>query len=178
MTDVTESYTEIEDLRHRVHLDELTKVLNRRGIEDALRSAWNEAQLYNHPLIIMALDLDNFKNVNDEAGHEQGDWILQQVAGILEGAVRDTDIVGRLGGDEFVIVLPGCPLDRAESIAAMIVASVSAISAQRNLPAVTMSIGIAAKCPDDQSELDLLRRADKAAYQAKHAGRNQWVMTQ
>lgn len=173
VSDVTEQNTEIHSLRSKVHLDELTNILNRRGIEEVMQSAWNESRLFNKTYTLMALDLDNFKAVNDEHGHEAGDYVLEKVAAVLSAAVRDSDWVGRLGGDEFVIVLPGCPAERAEAIAKTILQQIPEISAKKNYPSVTVSIGITEVDADDKSEVDVLRRADKAAYQAKHAGRNQ-----
>ncbi|WP_113905808.1 sensor domain-containing diguanylate cyclase [Aliidiomarina celeris] len=174
VTDVTEQNSEIHDLRSKVHIDELTEILNRRGIEEVMQKNWNESRLFNKTYTLMALDLDNFKTVNDEHGHEAGDYVLVEVAKVLTHAVRDSDWVGRLGGDEFVIVLPGCPAKRAESIADTILQQIPKITEARSLPEVTVSIGITEVQAHDQSEVDVLRRADKAAYQAKHAGRNRW----
>jgi len=175
VSDVTEENSRIEDLRSKAYRDELTRLMNRRGIEQVMHNAWHEAHLFNRDLVFLALDLDNFKAVNDELGHEAGDMLLEQVARALESAVRDTDWVGRLGGDEFIIVLPGCPKERAARIAAAVVESVALIKVHENQPPVTVSIGLAIIRRDDQSELDMLRRADKAAYQAKYLGRNRWV---
>lgn len=177
VSDVTEHHSKIEDLQSKAYQDELTGLLNRRGIEQVMYNAWHDAQLFNKPLVFLALDLDNFKQVNDTFGHEEGDWILEQVAETLNHAVRDTDWVGRLGGDEFVIVLPGCPQDRAITISEHIVTAISTIAQSKNLSEVTVSIGIAEYKDSDQSELDMLRRADKAAYQAKNSGKNQWYLS-
>ncbi len=178
VTDVTSQNTELETLRSKIHLDELTGLMNRRGIEQVMSTTWNEARMFNRSLTFMALDLDNFKTVNDQHGHEQGDWVLQQVARLLEQSVRDSDWVARIGGDEFVIVLPQCPYVRAVNIAEKIISEMPNITALRDLPEVTVSIGIAEKDASDQSSLDILRRADKASYQAKHGGRNRWAVAQ
>jgi len=175
VTDVTSQKKELESLRSKVNLDELTGLMNRRGIEQVMNRAWNEARLFNRQLTIMALDLDHFKEVNDQHGHEQGDWVLKEAAKLFMNSVRDSDWVARLGGDEFIIVLPQCPHSRAVAIAENIISKMRAISAERELAKVTVSIGIAEMAPGDQSQLDTLRRADKAAYEAKHEGRNRWA---
>lgn len=178
VTDVTSQNIELASLRSKVNLDELTGLMNRRGIEQVMTTAWNEARLYSRKLTLMALDLDHFKAVNDQHGHEKGDWVLKQVAKLLESSVRDTDWVARIGGDEFIIVLPQCPHNRAIEIAERIINNMKAINAHQKLPATTVSIGIAEMVPSDQSVLDILRRADKAAYEAKHQGRNRWAVAE
>lgn len=175
VTDVTSQNRELESLRSKVNLDELTGLMNRRGIEQVMNRAWNESRLFNRQLTIMALDLDHFKAVNDQHGHEEGDWVLKEAAKLFMNSVRDTDWVARLGGDEFIIVLPQCPHSRAVAIAENIINKMRTITLERKLAAVTVSIGIAEMEPGDQSPLDTLRRADKAAYEAKHEGRNRWA---
>lgn len=178
VTDVTSQNIELATLRSKVNLDELTGLMNRRGIEQVMSTAWNEARLYNRKLTLMALDLDHFKSVNDQHGHEKGDWVLKQVANLLESSVRDSDWVARIGGDEFIIVLPQCPHSRAIEIAERIISNMKTISTTRELPETTVSIGIAEMAPSDQSVLDILRRADKAAYEAKHQGRDRWAVAE
>ncbi|MGX5914109.1 diguanylate cyclase domain-containing protein [Aliidiomarina sp. Khilg15.8] len=174
VTDVTQHQQKVAELRNEAQEDRLTGLLNRRGIERALLRAFEYARQQHSKLLVLALDLDNFKMVNDTAGHEAGDWILQQVALTMQKFTRDSDHIGRLGGDEFILVLPGCPPEHGERIATELLKAIVEISPQRDLPLVTSSIGIVQLRRDDQSALDILRRADKAAYAAKHAGRNQW----
>ncbi|RTE87273.1 MULTISPECIES: GGDEF domain-containing protein [Gammaproteobacteria] len=176
VTDVTERNSKIEDLQSKAYRDELTRILNRRGLEQVMHNSWHDAQLFNKQLVFLALDLDNFKLVNDTFGHEKGDWVLAEVAQTLDNIIRDSDWVGRLGGDEFVVVLPGCPNERAVEIAQQIVDSISQVTSEAGLIEVTVSVGVAQRQLTDQSELDMLRRADKAAYKAKSAGRNQWAL--
>jgi two-component system cell cycle response regulator len=133
-----------------------------------------EAELHRvrrqRELAVLMLDLDRFKRINDETGHARGDELLKAIARTVESAVRATDVVGRYGGDELVILLPDTGADAATAVATRIVEAVretgAAFDAAR---AVTASIGIAQAQPKDGS-LDVLRRADEAAYGAKAAG--------
>lgn len=174
VTDVTQHQQKVAALRSEAQEDRLTGLLNRRGIERALVRGFDNARQQQSNLLVLALDLDNFKAVNDAAGHEAGDWVLQQVGLTMQKFTRDSDHIGRLGGDEFILILPGCPPEHGERLAAELLQAIAEISPQRDLPLVTASIGIVQLRFDDQSALDILRRADKAAYAAKHAGRNQW----
>lgn len=174
VTDVTQHQQKVAELRNQAQEDKLTGLLNRRGVERALVRAFDNARQQDDKLLVLALDLDNFKAVNDTAGHEAGDWVLQQVASTMQKFTRDSDFIGRLGGDEFILILPGCPPEHGERIATELLRAIVEISPKRDLPLVTASIGMVQLRRDDQSALDILRRADKSAYAAKHAGRNQW----
>lgn len=174
LTDVTQHQQKVAALRSEAHEDKLTGLLNRRGIERALVRAFDNAHQQGNDLLVVALDLDNFKAVNDAEGHEAGDWVLQQVALTMQKFTRDSDHIGRLGGDEFILILPGCPVEHGKRLADELLQAIAEISTQRNYPLVTASIGVVELRQDDQSALDILRRADKAAYAAKHGGRNQW----
>ncbi|RUO25649.1 hypothetical protein CWE09_02665 [Aliidiomarina minuta] len=173
INDVTKHQQKVAELRSAANEDKLTGLLNRRGIEQAMVKAFQDARQERSDLILLVLDLDNFKAVNDYEGHEAGDWVLQKVALVMRQFTRDSDWVGRLGGDEFILVLPGCPVEQGERIANELVNHIAGISAERHLPQVTASVGMVNLRGDDQSAMDMLRRADKAAYAAKHAGRNQ-----
>ncbi|RUO31734.1 hypothetical protein CWE12_01670 [Aliidiomarina sedimenti] len=176
VTDITAQQQKIEALRHAAHEDTLTGLLNRRGIEKAMHNLFIEARSNQQALMVLALDLDNFKQLNDDYGHAFGDSILKNVAAMLRRFTRDTDVLGRLGGDEFVIFLPNCPLQQGERIASELVRAIGNLKDTKGtvLP-VTVSIGVAALQDDDSSVAMLLGRADIAAYEAKHAGRNQWA---
>lgn len=174
--DITSQQEKITALQLAADEDPLTRLLNRRGVEKALTSCFVEARVNNKPLLVLALDLDNFKAVNDKLGHAVGDDVLRQVAELMRRFTRDTDFLGRLGGDEFIIILPGCPAIRGERIAEELQRTISALTRERDdFPDVTVSIGLVGLRPGDASALELIRRADKAAYDAKHAGRNRWI---
>ncbi|TRW49792.1 diguanylate cyclase [Aliidiomarina halalkaliphila] len=171
--DVTSSYTEIENLRTLATIDALTGLLNRRGQDQALKKVIMNARLFHESVIVLVIDLDGFKAVNDEAGHDMGDQVLKRVAQILMEHTRETDFLGRMGGDEFILILPKCPVNRARDIAKEIVEDIALIPQDLTCPIVTASVGLTELREDDSEPDDVVRRADKAAYAAKHAGRNQ-----
>ena len=127
------------------------------------------------PLSLMILDVDHFKAVNDTYGHDAGDEVLKGLAQRVRRVVRSADLVCRLGGEEFVIVMPDTPLLIAAKIAERVRAAVQSemfqIDASGRAIPVTASIGIAERA-DDANPDALLRRADKALYDSKTAGRN------
>ncbi|WP_198675557.1 diguanylate cyclase [Aliidiomarina sanyensis] len=170
--DVTSSHTEMETLRTQATLDALTGLLNRRGQESAFEAVFQAARAHALPVVIMLIDLDGFKEVNDQKGHAMGDEILKAVADVLRDNTRDRDIIGRLGGDEFIAVLPKCPSERALRIAKQMSQEIAAIHEKFNCPRVTASIGVT-ELRDTDSDLDIsIARADQAAYAAKNSGRN------
>ena len=149
-----------------VRTDPLTGVRNRRALDETLQTRLSMLGRYANPFSVAVLDVDHFKQVNDEHGHLEGDRILQDVAHMLELTVRDTDIVARFGGEEFVVVMP-----ETDAEGAIIFAERMRIRIEESLP-VTISGGIAEAIPGDDSRR-LLTRADEALYAAKEAGRNQ-----
>lgn len=162
-------------LRRAAEMDFLTGVLNRRGVESAMRSA---VAATRHGAVLI-LDLDHFKHVNDHYGHDAGDDVLAAVGQALRGCVRSFDLIGRLGGEEFVVFLPGVEAPTAREIAERMR---RAVAAQRvrtpsagETIAVTVSIGMLVFETPQRFE-DLYARADAALYKAKQAGRNRvWV---
>lgn len=143
-------------LQQRAVVDELTGVLNRRGIVGQLEREIARADRGGGPLSLLFFDLDDFKRVNDEFGHQAGDAILQQTAYALSAGVRLGDWVGRLGGDEFVVVAPDCPPEAAHALAARLRAALQ----------TRASVGVAAH-QFGESARDLLDRADAAMYANK-----------
>jgi diguanylate cyclase (GGDEF)-like protein len=122
----------------------------------------------------MFVDLDHFKPINDAAGHAAGDDALRQVAQLLEEEVRQSDTVARMGGDEFAILLPGCSLRRAQSIAEKVRSAIEMWRLERRgkVFRIGASIGIVELTPGLMDVAAVLHAADTACYQAKHAGRN------
>jgi diguanylate cyclase (GGDEF)-like protein len=164
-----------DELRQLADTDGLTGLPNRRAGLRLLARHMERALLEQQPLAIGFLDIDLFKDINDQFGHEVGDQVLVAVARGLRGAVRSQDDVIRMGGEEFLVLLPGAghaaALARLESVRQQ-VASVSAVLGIAGL-AVTASIGAAVLRPGRDDLAGLLRRADHAMYRAKRAGRNQ-----
>ena len=156
-------------------VDALTGLNNRRFLETHLSSALDHAAHMGRPLSLMILDVDHFKLVNDTYGHDAGDEVLKGLAQRVRRVVRNADLVCRLGGEEFVIVMPDTPLLIAAKIAERVRSAVQSemfqIDASGRAIPVTISIGIAERA-DDANPDALLRRADKALYDSKSAGRN------
>ena len=148
-----------------VRTDPLTGVCNRRTMDEALDQLFALKNRYDTTFSLAILDIDHFKRVNDEQGHLAGDYVLQNVARLLDETVRETDILTRYGGEEFVVLMPHTDFDGACYFAERMRASVEA-----KLP-VTVSIGVAAAVGGESSDL-LMHRADEALYAAKSAGRN------
>ncbi|UPG92638.1 GGDEF domain-containing protein [Luteibacter aegosomatissinici] len=155
-------------------LDELTGVPNRRAFEHTLAALTGEAQRDGRPLSALMIDVDLFKTFNDTLGHPEGDVALVAVARLLAGTLRrPADFIARYGGEEFVVLLPNTPIQGAEVVARRMTRAVydAALDFPHGIDGrVTVSIGIAfGNAPDGAA---LLRQADMALYQAKHAGRN------
>ncbi len=168
-----------EELRQQSVRDVLTGLFNRRYMEETLDRELSRAARYNESVAVAICDLDRFKDFNDIFGHDAGDLLLREVAGVMTANVRQSDVVCRLGGEEFVVILPGANLDiawtRLETIRKQ-VQSISLNHRNRTLDRVTISSGLAAFPKDGASSEDLLHAADKALYRAKREGRNRVAM--
>lgn len=159
--------------------DVLTGVANRRSLEEKLHDMWEHAQRLHEPLSVVMCDIDHFKRVNDEYGHQAGDTVLQQFAKLLADEAREIDRVGRYGGEEFVLLLPGTVLDAAvtfaERIRDRVVDREFTYGDGRTLRR-TMSFGVAAwPHPRILDQEALIKAADDALYVAKETGRNRVV---
>jgi diguanylate cyclase (GGDEF)-like protein len=168
--DTTERKALEEELEFRSLHDPLTKLPNRAFLSERLELAIAHMESTGEPVALLALDLDQFKPVNDDFGHGGGDRLLVEIAERLRQAVRTTDAVARVGGDEFAIVLTRASEPAAKAAAQHIVDAVAAdfvIDGVRLVPAV--SVGIACAPDHGLTPTDLLRRADTAMYRAKRA---------
>ncbi|MDX1633686.1 MAG: diguanylate cyclase [Marinobacter sp.] len=154
--------------------DSLTGLLNRRAFNAALDKWLAEAPGLGTPSVVMLVDLDYFKPVNDRGGHLLGDEMLRQLAQRLSEAVRQSDSVARIGGDEFAVLLPACGLERAETIAENLRAAVASVVLEREGErfSVTASIGVTTLSALDSGPKETLARADEGCYAAKARGRN------
>lgn len=170
--------TKIE-LQELAEKDPLTGLLNPRAYYDlANRMIWL-AHRTSTPYALLFIDLDHFKAINDNFGHETGDAILRSVAHSLSAHLRHTDVLGRIGGEEFAAFLPDTTLEAAAGLGEKLRSAVESLNPLINggaLHGCTVSIGVAGKCASDESVADLQRRADRAMYQAKRQGRNQVVV--
>jgi diguanylate cyclase (GGDEF)-like protein len=163
-----------ERLRHLSEHDVLTGLPNRLLLSDRLQTALKRAERFRTCLGMLMVDVDEFKEVNDELGHHAGDQLLCVVAERLNGCVRSTDTVARMGGDEFILLLPDLRIPpEAEMIAAKIVAAISKpVQIDQNWLTVTVSVGVATSTQSGTDAETLLRCADEAMYAAKRKGQN------
>ncbi|HWA93254.1 MAG TPA: GGDEF domain-containing protein [Terracidiphilus sp.] len=161
-------------LNQLVKTDELTGILNRRGLLGVLQQEVLRAARFNHPLSILILDLDHFKQINDAYGHAVGDQALLMCVSRCRKQLRAIDTVGRLGGEEFAVILPETDAAGARFVGERLRLSIAneEIVCGKIHFFVTASIGIAAWTKDDDSGLSTIAEADRALYQAKAAGRN------
>ncbi len=153
-------------------VDSLTGTCTRRVLEERLQSEFDRASRYGRPFCIAVVDIDEFKTVNDRFGHATGDRVLRDLADLMQQEMRSTDTLARYGGDEFVWILP--ETETASAVTAMERLRKSVASQQAaDRPPVTVSCGVAEWLGSPQdTAAEVLRRADAAMYQAKHAGRN------
>ena len=172
--DITELRSQQERIQHLAFYDALTDLPNRSLLMDRLEHQMVLAQREKSGLVLMFLDLDRFKDVNDTLGHSAGDALLQAVVHKLQTQVRKSDTVARVGGDEFVILL-GAPAtqDEIARIASQLIAVANEPLELRGQTAqVGLSIGIAVYPQDGQTPSNLVKSADSAMYAAKKAGKN------
>jgi diguanylate cyclase (GGDEF)-like protein len=151
--------------------DPLTRILNRRGLEERLERALADAQEQRLPLSLLVIDCDDFKEINDRAGHEFGDALLREVADVLANAVPDDAEVARLGGDEFVVMLPGSGADAAEAVGGQIRTLLADGLTDAGFP-LKISAGVSTYPFDGAKPTALLRAGDQALYAAKGAGKD------
>jgi len=157
-------------LEELINIDHLTKALNRRRIDEILQSECKRTKRYNEPLSAIILDIDNFKNVNDNYGHNIGDKVLKRLAKIVTDSIRGTDYFGRWGGEEFIIVTTSTDLEDASKLAQKIQEIIASTDFEE-LDQVTCSFGVAQYSEGDTVEY-LIHKADEALYQAKERGKN------
>ena len=158
--------------------DSLTQLLNRRAFNASLVRCLGEADRQDVRSVLMLIDLDYFKPVNDEGGHLLGDDLLKRLADLFKDSVRQSDTVARLGGDEFGIILPACGMARAQALAERIRADVEALRIEHDGRSfgVTTSIGLTELTPEDSGPREVMARADEGSYIAKSRGRNRVVV--
>jgi two-component system cell cycle response regulator len=162
-------YQAISDLANR---DELTGVLNRKGIMYALDEQFDNARVVGEPFSVIMLDFDNFKSVNDKFGHAAGDFVLKETGRILESAIRSNDFVGRFGGDEFLLLLVNTSLSIACEVAERVRSQIRGreFFFEGNKISLTVSLGISSLDSSILSGSDLFKVADMAHYNAKRRG--------
>jgi diguanylate cyclase (GGDEF)-like protein/PAS domain S-box-containing protein len=174
LRDASARRDEARRLAWQARHDSLTGLLNRRAFEQVLAQRYEAFAFEGVNSALVLLDLDHFKRVNDEGGHDAGDEMLKQVADVLRASIRESDYAVRLGGDEFALILPGCPESRAHAIALGIRAEIGALRVQRGerVWGIGVSAGISGFALGDEDSQAIVKRADAACYRAKAAGRN------
>ncbi len=163
------------NIHYLAHFDPLTHLPNRLLLENRAQQSISIAQRAGTPLAVLFLDLDHFKNINDNLGHRVGDALLVELAQRLQKLIRDEDTVSRLGGDEFILVLPDTHPDAAAYVAEKLLAAAAhPYRIQEHELILTASIGIAIY-PQNGTDFDtLIKHADVAMYRAKNSGRNSY----
>ena len=161
-------------LRHLALHDQLTDLPNRALLNDRLAMSMQSARRNSHQLALMFIDLDHFKEINDNHGHEVGDEILRASAQRMRAELRGTDTVARIGGDEFVLLIPNISLPRDALNVAEKVRQAIRFPMQTSVMEmhITCSIGIALYPQQASNEIELYRHADQALYRVKAAGRD------
>jgi diguanylate cyclase (GGDEF)-like protein/PAS domain S-box-containing protein len=172
--DVSAARTLAQRLSWQATHDALTGLVNRREFEGRIEAALASARNSDKHHVVCYMDLDQFKVVNDTCGHAAGDELLKQLALLLQSKVRESDTLARLGGDEFGLLLDGCPLDRAQLIAADLLATVRdfRFNWEGKVFSVGLSAGLATIVADSKNGAEALSFADTACYWAKEQGRN------
>jgi len=152
--------------------DPLTKLSNRRFILTQMAATVSAARRHGRPLSVVVVDIDHFKDVNDEHGHAAGDRVLAAVANSMRVHLRAEDQLGRLGGEEFLALLPDADAAAAAAAAEKLRAEVATLAVEHEGRALAVTISAGWAAWEEESPDELLRRADEALYEAKRAGRD------
>ncbi len=163
-------------LAEEARTDALTGLLNRRGFEERASLELAHARREQRSVAVIVFDIDYFKRINDEWGHEIGDRVLKRIGSLLGRESRDIDVTARFGGEEFVVLLPGCQSADAERFAERVRGALEA-EPSGGLPAVRMSAGVVAAVAPSSVEV-MVHGADSALYSAKRAGRDRTVVSE
>jgi diguanylate cyclase (GGDEF)-like protein len=155
----------------RARRDPLTEVGNRRSFFELAEAELQRAKRYPHPFTVVYIDLDNFKAVNDEFGHEVGDTLLRIITKIINRNIRSTDTVARLGGDEFALLLPETDRTSAGSVIDKLHAQLLAVM-RKNGWMVTFSMGVVTFLTQPETVDDMIKLVDDLMYSAKDSGKN------
>ncbi|HEV2037311.1 MAG TPA: GGDEF domain-containing protein, partial [Candidatus Eremiobacteraceae bacterium] len=154
--------------------DSLTGLLSSRAYHERLESEFRKAQAARKSLSLLLIDLDNFKDVNDNFGHQAGDELLRRIGALLRQQARRNDVYCRYGGDEFIVVMPETIKSEAAMVADRIRKAIAelAFTSGKSLVQATVSIGVASYPQDVTNKQALIKAADDALYAAKDDGRN------
>ena len=167
----------VADKHQMATQDELTGLYNRRAIVAAGKREIDVAQRLRRPLAVAYIDIDHFKRINDQLGHDAGDNVITEIGHLLKDSCRNIDIVGRYGGEEFCIIFPGMDQEGVTMLAERMLAAVRRYRFRGELP-VTLSMGFTVLAPEaeERSWTVLMQHADKLLYQAKSEGRDRYCI--
>lgn len=174
--DVTERFELIDRLELQANYDDLTGIANRRFFVQQAHLEFTRAKRYHYPLSLFMLDIDHFKQVNDQHGHLSGDLVLKKLSHLMQFALREYDLIGRVGGEEYAVLLPQTSLEDAIMIAERLRQKVEkntfeVLNNQSIL--LTISIGVISSTEMAHDFENLWRESDVRLYKAKSSGRNQ-----
>lgn len=164
-----------DQLRDQSIRDPLTGLFNRRYMLETCRREFSRAARAGQPVSVLSLDVDHFKKYNDNHGHDAGDMVLRAVGECMETTFRNEDVPCRFGGEEFVVLLPGASMEIAARRAEQLRSKVESLIVrylEKNLPRITISVGVAAFPNVGDTPETILKAADEALYRAKAGGRN------
>jgi len=166
-------HTNAYDLESRLaRTDALTGITNWRSFQELLTVEIQRAQRYPYPITLAYLDIDNFKQVNDQQGHNQGDKLLKGVAQTLTNGLRNTDVVARIGGDEFIVMMPYTNRAQAEQVLPRVHQTLLDFVHEHHF-SVGFSVGVVTFEYPSTTVDDMVSVADSVMYEAKQNGKNQ-----
>jgi diguanylate cyclase (GGDEF)-like protein len=156
------------------HTDGLTGVMNWRSLQEALQVELARRERYRYPITLAFLDVDNFKQVNDNYGHGRGDTLLQEVAYLMVQGIRSSDVLGRAGGDEFIIIMPHTNQAQAQQVLPRLHHDLMQMVQTFHMP-IGFSIGVVTYDQLSATAEEMISTADQLMYQAKAGGKNQII---
>ena len=167
---------ELAQVSELVREDQLTGALNRRGLDAAFQVESSRSDRHQSLLCVALLDIDNFKHLNDTLGHQTGDQALIHLSNVIRNALRPSDSVARYGGEEFILLLPDATIEAAATTVERLQRELTKkyFMHENDRVLVTFSAGVALRAPQESQE-EVIGRADKAMYQAKRTGKNRVV---
>ncbi|KAB8127460.1 sensor domain-containing diguanylate cyclase [Gracilibacillus oryzae] len=173
--DITKQKELENELRHMAYFDDLTDLPNRKMLDRHIKKALARSKRQCHNLALMFVDLDDFKQVNDTLGHDAGDQLLREVVDRIGKCIREEDVIARIGGDEFILVFEETDQQEIEKIAKRIIqSSTQSYTLDGNKVNISVSAGISMYPDNGMDKVTLIQNADKAMYDAKNKGKNNY----
>lgn len=173
--DITQEQVLTQNLTYQAKHDSLTGLANRYAFDEKLQQVITEFDEHSEAHVLCYIDLDQFKVINDTCGHSAGDELLRQISGVIRGLVRQSDFLARIGGDEFAILMLNCSLSSAERSLTNLLQAISEFQFihQGQIFKIGASLGVTMIEHQNETYIEIMKRADSACYAAKELGRNQ-----